>query len=214
MEEITQIWRDTVGDLNTSIDRKTFGKINLALDDAIETKELAQEETGAAGDPRNSTPPAASSHPAPTSSSIDSSLDTETIDVTNLDVWGPEFDPMTAFDSTNIEEITAYFVKAAGGLDKMMNFDMFCEWEDVKELLDEQVMTPKILEATWKEATKGKAYISYDTFLRLNVKLDLVMDDLEAAEGGGGYSDKKEVEIDEAESFYRSEFKNSLAEGL
>ena len=194
MEEITQIWRDNAGDLNASIDRKTFGKINIAMDEAIETKELAQEEEegdAMAGGAGNSASPAHSSAPAPTSSSFDSSsLETETIDVTNLDVWGPEFDPMRAFNPENMEEITAYFKKAAGGLDKMMNFDMFCEWEDVKELLDEKVMTPEILEAIWNEAAKGEVLVSYDTFLRLNVKLDLVMDELEAAAGGGEVSQR------------------------
>ena len=48
--------------------------------------------------------------------------------MTNLDVWGASFDPISAFDPENMEEITAYFNKAAGGLDKKMSFDMFCVW--------------------------------------------------------------------------------------
>ena len=44
--------------------------------------------------------------------------------------------------------------------------------DDVKELLDEKVMTPEILQAVWEEAAKGEPVITYDTFLRLNVKLD------------------------------------------
>ena len=59
MEEVTQIWRDNAGDLNARIDRALFGKINLAMDDAIETKEIAEEEGGAM--PQPLTP----SHPHP-----------------------------------------------------------------------------------------------------------------------------------------------------
>ncbi len=204
MEEVTQIWRDNAGDLNASIDRTTFGKINMAMDDAIETKEMA-EDTGvsAAAGPPPSAPTADSLPPGSTPSFTESSQDSDTIDVTDLDVWGPSFDPMTAFDPENMEEITAYFTKTAGGLDKKMSFDMFRVWDDVKELLDEKVMTPQILQATWEEAAKGEAVITYDTFLRLNVKLDLVMDELEAAAAIGGGRE----EMDEAESFYRDEFK-------
>ena len=109
MEEVTQIWRDNAGDLNASIDRALFGKINLAMDDAIETKEIAEEEGGASATAANAITPT-STTPTPSSS--------DTIDVTNLDVWGASFDPISAFDPENMEEITAYFNKAAGGLDK------------------------------------------------------------------------------------------------
>ena len=194
MEEVTQIWRDNAGDLNASIDRALFGKINLAMDDAIETKEIAEEEGGASATAANAITPT-STTPTPSSS--------DTIDVTNLDVWGASFDPISAFDPENMEEITAYFNKAAGGLDKKMSFDMFRVWDDVKELLDEKVMTPEILQAVWEEAAKGEPVITYDTFLRLNVKLDLVMDELEAAAAAGNGAEG----LDEAETFYRSEFK-------
>lgn len=48
MEEITEIWRSVAGDLNKSVDRKLFGKLNVALDDFIDAKEEAYDiESGA-----------------------------------------------------------------------------------------------------------------------------------------------------------------------
>lgn len=41
MEEITEIWRSVAGDLNKTVDRKLFGKLNVALDDFIDAKEEA-----------------------------------------------------------------------------------------------------------------------------------------------------------------------------
>lgn len=43
MEEITEIWRSIAGDLNKSVDRKLFGKLNVALDDFIDAKEEAYD---------------------------------------------------------------------------------------------------------------------------------------------------------------------------
>ena len=204
MEEVSQIWRDNAGDLNSSIDRITFGKINFALDDAIETKEMADEDraSGVADKTPSEGNKQSSSSTNPVSvKDTAAAAAADTIDMTNLDVWGPAFDPVTAFDPENMEEITAFYAQVAGDLDKKMTFDMFKSWDDVKELLDEKIMTPKILEMTWEEAAKGAAVIDFDTFLRLNVKLDLVMDELEAAAAAGGG-------VDEAENFYRAEFKS------
>ena len=51
MEEITEIWRSVAGDLNKSVDRKLFGKLNVALDDFIDAKEEAFDiESGAEKD--------------------------------------------------------------------------------------------------------------------------------------------------------------------
>ena len=48
MEEITEIWRSVAGDLNKTVDRKLFGKLNVALDDFIDAKEEAFDiESGA-----------------------------------------------------------------------------------------------------------------------------------------------------------------------
>ena len=209
MEEVTEIWRGNAGDLNSSIDRTTFGKINLALDDAIETKELAEEEDGA--------------EVSSTVTTTAVSDDDDTVDISDVDVWSPEFDPTSVFDPESLEEITSFFAKAAGGVDKTMTFAGFQAWEDVQELLNEKTMTPVILQKTWEEACKGSETIDYETFLRLNVRMDLLMDELEASAATPAAVDQSDSssssssssrgsesgavkEEDDAEQFYRSEF--------
>ena len=44
LEEVTNIWRQVVGDLDAKVDRLLFGRLNRALDDAIEAKEAANSE--------------------------------------------------------------------------------------------------------------------------------------------------------------------------
>jgi len=151
MEEVSGIWRDAAGDLNASIDRKAFGKLNNALDDAIEAKEFAEEQ------------------------------DDDEIDLTDIDVWDKDFDPTTVFDPESLEEITAYFRKSASKSTDKITYASLLEWDDVKEMLSEGAMTPEALRNAWQEASKGKDAIDLDTFIRLNVRLDLVMDEIEIA---------------------------------
>lgn len=189
MEEVTEIWRTNAGDLNASIDRTTFGKINVALDDAIETKELAEE----GGEAKVS--------------SVGGSDDT--VDISDVEVWSKGFDPTSVFDPESLEEITVFFTKATGGADKTMSFDTFKSWEDVQELLNEKTMTPAILQKTWDEAAKGGDAIDFDTFLRLNVRMDLLMDELEEAAPATAEAKNAEGGVEgDAEQFYRKEFKD------
>jgi hypothetical protein len=58
----------------------------------------------------------------------------------------------------------------------------------------------KLLKGAWVEAAKGvkdKETINYDSFLRLNVRLDLIMDEMEVMQEGAR-------EIDEVISFLDS----------
>ena len=53
MEDVTAVWRDVAGDLNQAVDRKMFGRLNVALDEFIERKEAGAEgsaEAAADGD--------------------------------------------------------------------------------------------------------------------------------------------------------------------
>jgi hypothetical protein len=195
MEEVSDIWRANAGDLNASIDRATFGKINAALDEAIETKENGAEDSKAT----SSSIVAAS---AAAVAAVEEVGGDSGVDMTDVDVWAPAFDPGSVFDPESLEEITAFYVKITGGADKKMSFDMFRSWDDVKELLSEKSVTPAVLQSVWEEAARGAPVIDYDTFLRLNVRMDLLMDELE------GSPEKEEEEKEGAESFYRTEFNN------
>mmetsp|Transcript_13982 Transcript_13982/g.13496 ORF Transcript_13982/g.13496 Transcript_13982/m.13496 type:complete len:534 (+) Transcript_13982:949-2550(+) len=94
----------------------------------------------------------------------------------------------------------------------------FSAWGDVKAMMDEGVMTEKLLKGAWVEAAKGvkdKETINYDSFLRLNVRLDLIMDEMEVMQEGAKKIDEviEEEEEEDAEAFYRTEFKEITGGG-
>ena len=155
----------------------------------------------------------------------------EDMDLSGIDVFDKEFDPSTVFDKESLDEITAFFVKSAGGIKGQLSYSVLKNWEDVKAMFDEGLMTEEALQSAWKEASKGAATVSYDGFLRLNVRLDLLMDEFEVAQeqvtpnkstvssgmttssgnkdskGNGANEDKN------AEAFYRSEFREICGAG-
>jgi hypothetical protein len=223
MEEITAAWRQVAGDLNKSIDRKLFGQLNASLDDLIDTKEVGESPAGVEDVDAIAA--------ADASSDSDSEGEGDLDDLEDVDVWDPSFDPMSVFDNEALAEITDFFIVAAGGMDGKIGFKAIANWDDIKSILSEGVLTEEALKSVWAEASRGKAAIDYDTFIRFNVRLDLVMDDLEAeAEAeevraqasapvavAGNVANKSvdsgNAADGDAEAFYRSEFKEVTGGG-
>jgi hypothetical protein len=120
-------------------------------------------------------------------------------------VWADEFDPTTVFDQESLAEITSFFMSnVKGGINKgQISLASFSAWDDVKAMMDEGVMTEKLLKGAWLEAAKGvkdQETIDYDSFLRLNVRLDLIMDEMEVMQEGANKIDEA-VEEEEEVSF-------------
>ena len=189
MEEITEIWRNVAGDLNKSVDRKQFGKLNNALDDKIEQKESGGDSGG-------------DSSKADDSSKAGDSSKADDVDLSNVDIWDKSFDAKSVFDDESIQEMTDYFDDAAtkaGGI----TLASVLSWSYIQDLLADNSISQAQIQAAWNEAVQGesnKDMINYDKFIRFNVKLDLfVENDVEAGE-------------DDPEAFYRSEFKK-ITEG-
>ena len=186
MEEISQCWRDVAGDLNTPIDRKTFGILNNALDDAIDTKEESLAADAGGNDSGDE------------------------VDLTDINVWDPEFDPMDVFEPEMLEEISTFFVKSSPK--GKLTFENFMKWEDLSEMFSEG-LTMAALQGVWNEASKGATAINLDTFIRLNIRLDLLLDELDSSVGSGTSVESapaggsKSSLDNEAEKYYRSEFK-------
>lgn len=194
MEEITEIWRNIAGDLNASIDRKLFTKINNVLDKAIEANE-------------------------------EDEIEVETTDVEGgLDIWSPSFDASSVFDDESLVDITTFF-KENSNKDGLIDFETMSSWSDLKEMIGEGAITTSAWESAWKEATRGNISIDFDTFLRLNVRLDLIMDDLESSDIGDSpeklpssspaavQSSMNFKQENDAENFYRSEFERLTSGG-
>ena len=174
-EEITDIWRSVAGDLNAKVDRKLFGKLNVALDDEIERK-----------------------------NDNDNDDNDDEIDLTNVDIWSNEFNPKTVFDKESLADITAFFNSKADS-NGQLGYGDFVAWSDIQEMIKDNLLTDEKLQAIWAEAAKGGSLINYDTFLRLNIKLDLIMDEVEGRQSAGSSVVDDSTDND-AESFYRAEF--------
>lgn len=187
MEEITDLWRDTAGDLNAKIKIEGFRKLNMLLDDKIEENE---SEGG-------------------------QSTDSDTIDV-----WAAGFEAKPVFDEEALQDITDFFIASTGSLGGKLSYESFMGWSDIQDMISEGSITQEALKSAWGDAvTFYKAdLIDYDTFLRLNVKLDFILDELEsdtsetipstpvAAVAPVAPSSTDSPSVDEAEQFYRSEF--------
>ena len=224
LEEITDIWIDIAGDLKTPVDRKMFGRLNIALDDYIEEKESMSDEDDDEDDedmqglnitshyiyPFVAFLPTLSfsstsllSYYAPNSYPPLSFLPT-----LGIDIYDPSLDPRTFFDEESLVEITNFFTAHAddgGSLTTgKLSYSAFLHWDDILAMKEEELLTDDDLADAWEEAADGGLSINYDRFLRLNVRLDLLMDDNFDDEEGDEDDDDEFSE--DAESFYRSEF--------
>ena len=180
MEQISDMWKKVAGDLNQPIDRKQFGKINALIDTALE--EAGEEENF---------------------DEDDDAEEEEEIDLTGVDIWDPAFDPRDVFDDESLEEITAFFEKTAGL--KGISLKDILGWRDIQEMIGDGLVSKEQVEILWSEASKGKEQIDLDAFLRLNLKLDLLLEESEDDDATSGELDSADDEED-AEAFYRSEF--------
>ncbi|KAJ1422201.1 hypothetical protein B484DRAFT_452471 [Ochromonadaceae sp. CCMP2298] len=157
MEQISEAWRTVGGDLNAKLTRAQFSKLNKEIDDMIEEDpdEEGEEDGEEDGD--------------------------EAATDANMDAWDPAFDPLTVFDDSALGEIKDYFVSRVGSVEGSFKYTDLEEWSDIKEMLADAALTPDALQVAWAEAAQGKSSIDYNRFLRLNVRLDLLMDEIEAA---------------------------------
>ena len=177
MEQISDMWKKVAGDLNQPIDRQQFGKINALIDSALEEAGEEEEFEEEEGDEDEE----------------------EEIDLTGVDIWDPSFDPRDVFDDESLEEITAYFERTAG-LKGIALKDMLA-WSDIQEMISDGLVSKQQIESLWSEASKGKEQIDLDAFLRLNLKLDLLLEESEDNDDDVDGEDEED-----AEAFYRSEF--------
>jgi hypothetical protein len=251
MEEISNIWKLINNDnLNSKINKLQFNQLNRFIDDLLEKK----EEDG------NDTSENVSATSTSSSTAID--VDTKLVSTSNndiiisseIDVWSSSFNPKTVFDVESLEEITSYYVSSVGGtIDNEITYESLLKWNDIIEMIQEGSLTIDALNIAWNEAINAKQFlllssststtsssttssINYDQFLRLNVRLDLLMDEIEAKNEENkkeSSSLSMETSADEkvddlnsydsndssnsgdkidAESFYRSEF-NKITSG-
>lgn len=109
LEEVTDIWRQIVGDLDAKVDRTVFGRLNRALDDAIEAKDDDEDS--------------------------ESQPDENEADDTRVDPWALDFDPVKVFSEESLQEIRDYFDTATQAKEqKAFSFLDLANWPDIKEV--------------------------------------------------------------------------------
>lgn len=187
-EEVQTIWMKVAGAKN-AIGWEDFIQINRELDDMFAEMEDEEEED--------------------TSDEEDKAEGNEgeqgnIIDIDDYDVWDPKFDPTALFENDFLEYLTEFYKKnsAAGGL----AFQSFVEWDDVKYMVNEGSLDSSCLQELWEEALsrapKSDKYlpgrISLDTFFRLNIRLDNVVNEIKEA--------LENLTDEDVETYYRAEF--------
>ena len=111
LEEVTDIWRQIVGDLDAKVDRTVFGRLNRALDDAIEAKDDEEDDGG------------------------ESQPDENAVDDTRVDPWALNFDPVKVFSEESLQEIRDYFDSVTQAQEqKAFSFLDLTSWPDIKEV--------------------------------------------------------------------------------
>lgn len=131
------------------------------------------------------------------------------------DIWSENFNPKSVFDSESVDELTDFFNKNANAETKTINFDAIQGWSDIREMIEDGAVTLDALKQAWNEASQGNECVNLDIFLRFNVKLDMLMDDMFMDDVDDSNAKNGQKESDDnvkLESFYRSEFL-SLTEG-
>lgn len=180
MEQITELWRKVAKDLNSPIDLKTFVKLNIAIDNLIEDLE---EENG------------------------DSKSSDDNPSTGDIDVWSPDFNAETVFEADALKEIKAFWDSRVNG-DNLLSKDDFFAWDDMKDIVSEGLPLSR-LETAWNEGAAGGQFIDFDKFLRLNVKIDLLLDEIESTNPPSKTtteSASEETKAQDSSEYYRSLF--------
>lgn len=192
-KELDAMWTTAVKSKKESVDFAKFLEINRVLDDMFEYEEEGEAgengEEGEEGEGRGE-------------------MGEEEEEEDDFDVWDPEFRPQDVLEPEFLAHLKQFYdAHATVGL----SFEAFAEWDDVRQMLDDGEIDQACLTDLWAETLietgknadasvkRGKS-IDLDSFLRLNIRLDQVLD--EVAEALDGLSDEQ------VEAYYRKEFED------
>ena len=159
--------------------------------------------------------------------------DGEVIEVQDLDIWDPFFDVKDYFGLDFLKYLKKFYDENTNDENKgLLSYSSFCQWTDIKQMLIDGEIDAVCLRELWDEAilekksremknkdnnekenNKGfkvenddvkKGFLDFDSFARMNVRLDVVLEELKDALGN--------LTETEVEDYYRSEF-TKISEG-
>jgi len=175
-EEITKLWREYAGDLNSNMDRDGFQKINNAIDVLIECEE-------------------------------DEAI------VSQGSLTSSDFDPNAVFDKESIAEIKEFYY--ANAESHGIAYSKFLAWDEVQDAISEGLIEEGGVKKLWDEMAKKQSskssLLNINSFYELNNRFDDILDEVEAATEDMKCGVNNE---EDAEDFYRKEFKSLAQHGL
>jgi hypothetical protein len=192
-DEIAAMWKRSVGALESSADLETFIQINKEIDESFEFVDEEEE--------------------------LDEESDEgQVLEVKDVNVWDKEFSCKDYFGPDFMKYLKDFYDSSAK--EEGLEYKAFAAWTDVKQMLTAGEVDTSCLKDLWAEALEEKikrkiggsdgvdqaknGLIDFDTFSRMNVRLDMIMDEIQEALGN--------LTDEEVEQYYRSEF-SKLTEG-
>eukprot|EP01038_Epipyxis_sp_PR26KG_P005014 gene5014-7001_t len=208
MKELKVLWKQAADPKTDSIGIKEFLALNRALDDMFEDAQddpdMEIEDDGGDFDAEY-----VQVNPWDLSITVDD-LGFESEFVSYLEAFFLE----NAEDDKSAQRATAY--------DKFLSFAKFANWKDIKDILIEGRADDTCLKEVWEEALKYKqniaeieggtsgqnsivldSNINFDIFLRMNYRLNEMLDDIQGA--------LDMLTDDELESYYSDEFERLVS---
>jgi len=190
VDELQKLWTSAGGveSTNDGLNFNNFVAINRALDDLFEYED--EEEYGEGegeGD------------------------DEEMEGFEGLDVWSRDLDPTEVLEPEFVTHLKRFYDAHASKSPPFgLSYSVFSTWDEVRQMLSQGEVDVACLEELWAEtlfetaknfpelAKQTQNNIDFDTFLRLNIRLEQILDELQEA--------LESLSDEDVEAYYRKEF--------
>ena len=146
----------------------------------------------------------------------------------DIDIWDPQFNVKEYFGLDFLKYLKKFYDESVDEKNGLLSFSNFCEWQDIKLMLKDGELDETCLTELWAEAImernkrqpinvnenesaqkpyKGfkaessdlkNGYIDFEMFTRMNVRLDVVLDEIQEALGN--------LSENEVDKYYEEEF--------
>ena len=219
-EEFQNIWQEVVGDIKTSkCNLEQFIEINRIIDDQFDEDEedLDIDELNDLQSRLTSSTTSASDIDTINSHNTHNSDNDDNNDEID-DVWDPAFDPTTILNPEFLTYLNEYFTKYSSN--NQLNYNAFYNWQDIKDLLADGNIDNDILNNIWiesqerlivtgidnKEEITAKLLkykektVNCDTFLRMNIRLNDIIEEIDEAINN--------LNDEDYEQYYRTEYQS------
>lgn len=80
------------------------------------------------------------------------------------------------FEKETLDEFITFFDEKKNANNKI-TFDAVKKWDDVVSMIEDKLLSESDVLSIWKEVSNGDSAIDFDTFVKFNVNIDLLIDD-------------------------------------